>query len=506
VERVEVVKGPLSALYGSDAIGGVVNLITREPASGFRMDARTLAGGEGRMEAQTTVSGGDGALRYRITGAWRQFDGVPGLAADQDAFSRVWDARSTLRWELGDGLRLRTDASVVRERQRWPVGAGFNGFNDNLGITAWTELEAEATGGVWTVRAFGQDYDHLFRSARGDAPIAGADEEEQQERLWKGALEYGTWIGSTRIDVGAEAARREIRSPDKILEDRASDSQLELFGQGAVELGTAIVSPGARWTLNDRWGNTVSPSLGVSWLAAEVVHLKASVGRGFRAPSFKELAWDFTNLGGGYAVRGFSELEPERSWNVSAGVGWAPLTGLRLGLEAYHNEIDGLIQFSFEGSTRDGLLIFSPRNVAEARTRGFEASAAYRRGAWRTALEYAFLDARSLEDDLPLNRRARHSGLARVGWSTGWLQGLTLDLTGRWTGEAPLVGTGPDGDPARLGTQEELVALDGQAVAELGRGLRLRLGGDNLLDRRPAGYSIAVGRRLRVGLEARDLF
>jgi outer membrane receptor protein involved in Fe transport len=187
-------------------------------------------------------------------------------------------------------------------------------------------------------------------------------------------------------------------------------------------------------------------------------------------------------------------------------VGWAPLTGLRLGLEAYHNEIDGLIQFSFEGSTRDGLLIFSPRNVAEARTRGFEASAAYRRGAWRTALEYAFLDARSLEDDLPLNRRARHSGLARVGWSTGWLQGLTLDLTGRWTGEAPLVGTGPDGDPARLGTQEELVALDGQAVAELGRGLRLRLGGDNLLDRRPAGYSIAVGRRLRVGLEARDLF
>ena len=182
VERVEVVKGPLSSLYGSDALGGVVNVITRAPTRGFRIDGRVLSGGLGRRQADLTASGG-GRLRFRITGAWRQEDQMPGVvSAVGEGFARVWDLRSDVRydanevWDLGGGLNL------LRERQRWPVGGGFSGFNDNTGMSGWLEARRLAGPGEWTTTALVQDYEHLYRSARGDAPIASDDDAPQWER------------------------------------------------------------------------------------------------------------------------------------------------------------------------------------------------------------------------------------------------------------------------------------------------------------------------------------
>lgn len=505
VDRVEVVKGPLSSLYGSDALGGVINVITREPPSGFQADGSVLSGGGGRYEAHGTASGG-GDLRYRVTGSWRQQDRVPGLDDAADAFARVWDLRSTLRWTGSDRLRVRGDFSFLRERQRWPVGGGFSGFNDNRGLTGWTEATLAATGGEWTARLFGQDYEHLYRSARGSAPIAGADDELQKERLWKAGLGYSTAVGAHRLDVGAEGAWRSIESPDKILEDRAADEQLDLFAQDAWTVGPATVSAGARATLNDRWGTAVSPTLGVTALATNSLRLRAVVGRGFRAPSFKELAWDFANIGAGYTVQGFADLEPESSWNVTAGVDWAPSSVTSLGVEAYTNRIENLIETAFVGNNPSGLLVYSPRNVAEARTRGFEVTGSARMGGVRVQGEYVLLDARSLADGLPLDRRARHSGRLRVGDTLPVLDGLLLNLTGHLTGDAPLVGIDDQGRAAVVGTQERFVSLDAQATLQLPQGVRLVFGVDNVLDARPEGWQAVVERRFRIGLEARDLF
>ncbi|HSM04373.1 MAG TPA: TonB-dependent receptor [Longimicrobiales bacterium] len=505
VEGVEVVKGPLSSLYGSDALGGVINVITKAPERGFRVDARFLQGTQGRQEADATVSGG-GAVAYRVTGSWRQQDQVPGLAPGEDAFSRVWDLRSTVRYGEAGSLQLRGDATVLRERQRWPVGGGFSGFNDNVGITAWGEARYPALGGTVFGRVLGQDYSHLYRSARGDAPIEGGDEDRQDERLWKGTAGWSATLGSHGLDLGIEYARREIASPDKILEDRASDTQFEAFAQDAWRLGGTTLSAGVRGTFNDRWGDAFSPTVGVSSLLTDELRLRASVGRGFRSPSFKELAWDFANLGAGYVVQGFADLSPERSWNVSGGVEWAPSARLTLDLEVYDNDIENLIEFAFVGNTPSGLLIYSPRNVARARTRGLETGFEWRAGRWRLDGSYAFLDALSLETDLPLDRRARHSGRIRVGSVFDVLHGLTVDLDGHVTGDAPLIGTDETGLPAEVGTQAALYALDAHVGLEVRSGIRVVLGVDNLFDHQPEGWQGLVGRRFRMGLEATDLF
>ncbi|NNM34439.1 MAG: TonB-dependent receptor, partial [Gemmatimonadetes bacterium] len=304
VAQVEVVKGPLSSLYGSDALGGVINLVTRRPRDGFQADASVLAGGGGRTEAHATAEGGGEAFRYRVTGSWRQEDRVPGLVGGSDAFARVWDLRATGRGERA-GWSYRSDASFVRERQRWPVGGGFSGFNDNTGLSGWSQVERSAGSGRFGLRIFGQSYDHLYRSARGDLPFESEGDETQTERLVRASASYGVALGSHALDLGAEASARRIRSPDKILSDEASDNQLAVYAQDAWRVGeSTTVTGGTRGTFNDRWGSTASPTLGISHALGTSFRIRGSLSRGFRAPSFKELTWNFANLGAGYTVLG----------------------------------------------------------------------------------------------------------------------------------------------------------------------------------------------------------
>ena len=187
-------------------------------------------------------------------------------------------------------------------------------------------------------------------------------------------------------------------------------------------------------------------------------------------------------------LQGFAELEAERSWNVSGGVEWRPASVVRIEAEWFANRIRDLIEPGFVGNTESGLLIFSPRNVADAITRGFELDVHSAFGNAEFAAGYAYLDAHAAETGLPLDRRARHSGRVRATWNAAARSGLRMDATAHVTGDAPLIGSGPDGRYARIGTQERLVAIDLQAAIDVGGGFKLIAGVDNLFDERPEGW------------------
>ena len=504
-DRVEIVKGPLSSLYGSDALGGVVNVITRLPTAGFRLDARALSGGAGRQEAEATASGG-GRLRYSVTGGWRQENQVPGLVSGgQDAFARVWDGRSRARFALTEDWELRAGFTILRERQRWPVGGGFSGFNDNRGVSGWLETQRRAGPGEWSATVFAQDYEHLYRSARGDAPIAGDRSNAQWERLAKATAGYSGTLGDHDFDVGIEGAARSIQSPDKLVEERASDDQLAFFVQDAWRMGATVVSGGARLTRNSRWGSNMAPSLGLTRAFGESLRLRTAVAQGFRAPSFKELGWRYVNLAAGVTVQGHPELRPERSWSVSASAEWRPAERLLVDAEIYSNRIRNLIELGFIGNAPSGLLVYSPRNLADAVTQGFELTLHALLGDGDFSVGYAHLDAHTGFGGR-LDRRARHSGRVRATWTVEEVSGLRLDATAHFTGSAPILLTQPDGTSVPLGTQERFTAVDLQAALPVADNLELLAGVDNLFDARPEGWQGIIERRFRMSVRLRELF
>lgn len=496
VERIEVTKGPGSLEHGSDAIGGVINVITTPPAGPLRVSVEGRAGTGGRREGGIALVRG-GGLGLRLAAGWRQTDRVAGLDSAGTAFERVWDVRATARTAIA-GAGLRIDGSYDRTRQRWPISGGFNAFVDTWGASALAEATLHPAGGTLRVGTAGQHFSYRYRQARGSQPIASDSSPEQSEQSLRGILAWTRPVAAHLFDAGMEVALRRVEAPGRISNDAASDQSVDAFAQDGWQLGRWYLTGGARLSSNSRWGGALTPSFGAVWEITPGLRWRASVARGFRGPSFKELAWTFSNPAAGYVIQGNADLRPERSWSYSTGTVWAA-GGWRLAADLYRNSLRDLIDFANGGSTPAGLLILEPRNVDRARTEGLELEVRRAIGSWILAAGYDYLRARDLGANLPLDRRAAHTGRLRVTRLLGFMPGGTFDVTARYTGTAPIVGTA-GGQTRVIGEREAFFSTDLQMAGTLTGGVGINLGVDNLFDARPADWPGQVQRRIYLGV------
>jgi outer membrane receptor for ferrienterochelin and colicins len=499
VERIEVTKGPGSVEHGSDALGGVINVVTAPPEGPLRLVARGRAGSLGRREGDAALSRG-GAVGFRLAGGWRQSDQVAGHGPQASALERVWDLRGTLRSEAHRPVRFRADAGYDRTRQRWPVDNQFNGFVDTWNATGLLEAAVDLGPASLRSRVVGQYFKYRYRQSQGTTPVADQGAAPQTEETLRGVVAWSRPLGRHLLDLGVEGTLREVRAEGYLAGGRASDRVVEAYAQDGWELGNWYLNGGARFSYSSRWGGSFTPSVGVAGDLSPGLRWRASVARGFRAPSFKELAWDFPNLGVGYVVQGNPDLDPERSWSMSTGATWTPGEGWRLGVDLYRNALRDLIDFRTGGFTGGGLLIYRPENVARARTEGLELELRRSWGNWITAAGYEYLHARDLDSDLPLDGRSAHTARLRLTRLLGFLAQGALDLTGRFTGEAPLVASGDGGPPTPAGTRGAFMAMDLRIGGDLFAGLGLEAGVDNVLDDRPRNWPGTVERRFYIGI------
>jgi outer membrane receptor for ferrienterochelin and colicins len=511
-ERIEVTKGPSSVEFGSDALGGVINIVRAAPSPSLTADWLARRGGLGRMEASGGVSNTAGRLGYRLNGGWRQSDRVTGYNAAGSTFNRLYDLRTDWRYDLGRKWTARLDVQGSQERQRFPVDADFNGFIDNRGAQGFAEVQGPALGGLLRARAFQQRFWYQYRQSRELLPIRGsADSLEQQERQGRYLLAYTRVLGAHAIDVGAQRSNRTLIAPQKIDGDSIQDAVTEVFARDSWTIGGALLTLGARHTASSLWGSSTNPSLGVAYQATPAVRLRSNVARGFRAPGFKEIRFSFFNPAAGYNLVGNPELQPETSVSYSAGATWAPNSLVSLDVEAYRNDVHDLIEWRFLGFNAAGFQDYANVNVARARTQGAEFNARATLGGTEFSLGYDHLWARDLSRNLPLSRRASHTARFRASHTFGVLRGLETDLSTRYTSSAPLVGipsggpvTGPlSTAPGIIGRQGALLSIDGQLRLVLTPTTELSGGVNNLLNQRPALWTPAFDRQFFVGLQVR---
>ena len=418
VERIEIVRGPFSALWGSEAIGGVVQVVTRRAeAPGLSGRAFAGAGNDAAREAGASASYREGSVG--VTAGFHRGTVEGELPND---FFEGTDLSAALDVPLAAGVR--TGVAVRRDTSR--TGIPFTGATatPHRATTADTTTVSVpvsvALASRTTLEAAANFSDDSPTYSDPDDPW-GFTFSETKARRAGGRLVVSHAAGANRVSVGADYERTKVDNADSygVQLDGLTTQTWALFAEDRLSLAAdrVTVTAGVRRDENDAYGSSTNPRLAVSWNVTSALKVRAAAGSAFRAPSTGELYYPFS---------GNPALQPERSVSYEAGAEWTLVPGLVLEASLFRSDVKDLIRYDFA--------TFTNVNVGRARMTGAEAvlRGAITEFAWARA-SYTWLDTEDLDTGLPLLRRPAHRASATVGGDLG--RGATAELTGLFVGE-----------------------------------------------------------------------
>ena len=382
IERIEIVRGPQSALYGSDAIGGVINIITRRGSGEFASSGRLELGSQGTNK-QVITARGDG-LSLSLTRL-----ATDGFFANDDY--------KTLGGSLRFDKSLSDDSDLTFTLRGDDSRVGTPGQRDFSFDPDARSYPRELSGSVqWNNRS-GQRRDRIIvgafdRRLRFDDPLnAGAPfptftNSNNRNRVLTLDAQSSLQRGAHTFTFGGEL-RRENASVDSVSTfgntnfSRQTNTQA-LFAQDEYRRGSLTLVPGIRYENNSQFGSNLSGRLAAGLDVSERAKLKASIGTGFKAPSFNDLY--FPNYGN-------PDLEPEKSVGFDLGIEYSTTREGRLEITAFRNQLRNLITGVFVPPST-----FGAANVNRATTQGVEIGLRQPLNENLTlAVNHAFLSTRS---------------------------------------------------------------------------------------------------------------
>src|SRR5690606_34556950 len=483
LEKIEIVEGPQSTLYGSTALGGVVNLLTRrDETSG--MEFGTHVGSLGQRDFRGRASGELGSVTGSLDLGRRETDLVPGKVETTHGSAGRWDGLARVGAPLGTGAIEARFLGIVEEQAYEGTSRGVvsHSFNDNWQYDALVSatLGSRAETGL---RLHGSMYNHRFISSPTALRAGGTPEWDRQRILDADVIRRGV-AGMHRWLAGAKVEREWLES-DRIDGGHRAGSAAAAFGSADWMVAPWLrATTGVRVTGSDLWGTDVAPRASIVAYAPAGVYLKVGGARGFRAPSFKELYTDFTNTRGAtYTVLGDPDLRPEYSWNASAEVG-RTMGSSRVYVRGFRNWLRDFIETSLVDPATS---TFQYRNVSRARTAGVEAGGSFTRGIVTATASHAYLDT---QDDA--------SGESLLGRAAHMTRGALTVRPGAASVAGEVVHSSSVPLQRSAGStqyQDAYARINLSAGLRLLDDARLTLGVDNLADTRPAGAATFLGRR-----------
>ncbi|AOU98734.1 hypothetical protein BI364_12855 [Acidihalobacter yilgarnensis] len=421
IARIEVVKGPLSTLWGSNAIGGVVNIITRQPAG----VGGHLAGAWGGWGTRTGSLGLHAANSHAAAGATVSHEHSAGTPPVQGMSQPAPYSNRTVT-AYGDvhagGAALRMN--LWQSRGRGAYASGYPPYSP-LGLSSQQYLHQTAAlrfalplTADWRVKGGVLQTRNVLNQDQPETSNPSAYDFAHSTRNQVFA-ELAYAAGGTRVLMGASHARSHAAS----LSYGTAYNDYRRTGAGYAEwqqrMGAWRLTTAVRRTDDSQFGGHDTWNLGVGYRLAANTTLDVSTGTGYRAPTFNDL----------YGYGGNPALKPEVSRSVQADL----RTGLgamgQLHLSAYQQDINELIETVLVNPTS---YQYQNRNVQQARIRGVTAGWSWLRDGLSLALDATWQDPLNLSTGQRLLRRASHSYRARLAYDAGrWQLGSDWIYTGR---------------------------------------------------------------------------
>ena len=511
--RIEVLRGQQSAIYGSDAIGGVIQYITPTGREAPGVSARVEGGSFGTVNGAARVAGVSGDLDYALSGTINSTDGTPNARGGRRDLSNDTGAVSLKStWTPAANARVTAVGRYSRSEQQFndtdndPASPTF-GFivdspGDHLvarGAYGLVRGELDLLEGRWTNALTAQ----LADSRRDGYDGAGRRYGSEGRRL------KGSYEGSLRFDQGAlrhqltvalDVERESFRNTDPsgfAFTGRRHTDNVGLVGQYDLTMGDhAAFGASIRRDDNDRFADSTTYRVQGSYRFDGGTRLRAAAGSGVKNPGYYEL---YGYIDGRF--NGNPNLKPETSEGWEAGVEQSLLGGkVTAGATYFHSTLRDEIVISFPPPT----FVSTPANsAARSRQRGIEAYLNARLGrSWRIDAAYTYLHAR--EAGLAEVRRPAHIASGAVTWGSPG-EGGGLTLVARYNGAADdLAFIDPSFVPVRVRLRDYvLVDLDGDVALTKRLSLFARV--ENLADERYEDvFSFTnPGRAVYAGVRAR---
>lgn len=409
IERIEVVKGPRSTLYGSEAIGGVINIITRRTDAGPAVAGSIGGGSDATREAALHLATSGRRGRADLGLIVRESDGFPTLRGDNvdrgyDNITlnlnaatefelagvelRHWQSSGTTEYSdffatpVSQDYANRVTALTVASRfaDRWQSKLTLSHIVD--------DIEQNDNPDFITTRRDTLDWQHSYELRPGHQLMGGV-------YYWKEAATGSVFGSVTDSDIDTTAA----------------------FVQSLQQLGRHRIQLAARLSDHEGFGSQTTWNFDYGLRVGERGQMSIGAGSGFRAPD----ATDRFGFGGN------PTLDPEVSRNFELGFGFRLSDTQSLNVQLFDNHIEDLIVFDFDPVTFDGI----NRNLEETRIRGAEFGYSLAAGPWAVNATAVLQDPKDETTNAALPRRAKRSASANVGYDFATVRlGLNLLASG----------------------------------------------------------------------------
>lgn len=432
VERIEVLSGPQSSLWGSSAIGGVISFTTRE-LDGVRAEAE--AGSFDTIRAR--LAGGVANDRYAVGAFVSHFDTSGISAADETDGNPEADGATITT--IGANGRFSFGPAVTLEgRVRYnQTDADIDGFpapayaladtDDSVSREQWSGFARLTVMALGLEHQFSVSASDLTRETFSDYP--SVFEAERQIYRWQASGESAE--GRVSYAFGAEHEEATGALSSGITEEFSTTS---LFAAARFDLSDRFsLTGGLRHDDADQFGDAATGRLSAAYELGGGFILSGAWGTGFKAPTVSQAVCDFC-----WSALPYPDLRPEQADGHEAALGWRSADGRLEGrVTVYRLDVeDQIIWFT------DPAFNMYYANVDRSRTDGVEAEArAALPGGFDLSLAYAWTDAVDLSDGSRLLRTPEHSGSVTLGW-TG--ERLNAALTVR--GESEMLDSGGERD------------------------------------------------------------
>ena len=515
IARIEVVRGPLSSLYGADALAGVVQIFTRPSADHFEGSATAEGswadggrGGNGHRAALRVSGPLDPQLRVTlVAGDTRR---APVASASDPRVSDLEgrhksDVGLSASWLLAPGHQIDADlrqgheertSFAVEKSGRRRVYLSQSDIDRGHGSLGWLADWGGAAEWRSLLRAYGS---HLAMHNARTNGVAGLRpnilDDTVAEGLLSGRAAEGQYLSS-----GFEL-RDERLGNEGLPGGQASAHHRSVFVNDEFEAASTLrLTAGLRYDAHERFGHVWSPRLYAVWRLAPEWTMKGGASRGFKPPTLKQITPGYREDEGPYTYFSDPALKAETNDAAEVGVGWdtAP-AGAQMMM--FVNHVRNLIVPQFIGTVAGrGQYVFS--NVDSAHLNGLEAAAHARlSGGFGLEANYQFIDARDGQGQR-LERRARHSAGVGLAWAGGpWRTSLRLEHSA-----GLLLATGVVGQPPQPVPDQTMIGAN--LAWALSPALEASLGVSNLKNLSLAALSplytyAEPPRTWRAGLRAR---